>query len=952
MRVRIHYHRTDKEYTRWSVWLWPENYAGQVVKFSEIDEYGAAATVDLPGNHRRVGFVIRSHGWEKDVAVDRYIEDFTEGKAEIWLREGDPKVYLAPPPELRTRVRAFTRATLTVHYYRYDQDYSGWNLWVWYGSEPGKQVDFTAADAYGATARIELHQVTDALDVGFVVRRSAGGNQWAEKDGDEDRFVPLYHLDEEGNLHIWLMQGRLRVYYSPRDVDRTPRIVRAQIDDDRVISVETNVPVKLGPGKAAGFRLIRGGEEEALSEAIAVGDLTKLRLVTEAPLDLTDHYEVWHSTHGRARAAFGRIFDSPAFARLFTYAGSDMGAVYTPQATVFRIWAPTAQAVSVKLYERGRGGEADVYPMQRDVQGTWVREVSGDLHGRYYTYLVAHEAEEYEVVDPYARACGVNGERGMVVDLSRTNPPGWERDVRPPFRSFTDAVIYELHVRDFSIHPASGISSKGKFLGLVEPHTRGPDGVSTGLAHLQELGITHVHLLPVFDFASVDEEKPESQYNWGYDPLHYNVPEGSYATDPYDGAVRIRELKAMVQGLHQAGIRVIMDVVYNHTARGIESNFNRIVPGYYYRLRPDGLWSNGSGCGNELADEREMVRKFIVDSVTYWAREYHIDGFRFDLMGLHHIETMRAVRKALDEVDPSIIVYGEGWAAADSTLPGTVRALKENMPQLPGMAAFNDDLRDAIKGHVFHRHIPGFVQGKGSGDSVKPGIVGAVYHPQIDYGKGVRTRGPWALAPEQCINYVESHDNLTLWDKLADSCPYASEEERVRMHKLAAAVVLTSQGIPFIHAGQEFARTKYGEENSYQSPDRINRIDWARKVRYQEVFEYIRGLIALRRAHPAFRMRSAAEIQAKLTFLPMPEAEMVGYFLGPHAGGDPWGLIVVLFNANPKPVPVRLCPGRWGTVVDESRAQLEPFGEVSEQIVVVAGRSCRILVDLNSSAGV
>lgn len=948
MRVRIHYHRADKNYTPWSVWLWPENYAGQTVKFSELDDYGAVAQVDLPGRHRRVGFIIRSQAWQKDIPHDRYIENFTEGEAEVWLREGDPKVYTAPPPELRTKVRAFSQATLTVHYYRYDQDYAGWNLWVWYGGEAGRQVDFSAADVFGVVARVEIPQVTDAVDVGFVIRRSVGGNPWAEKDGEGDRFVPLYHLDDEGSLHIWLMQGDQRIYYSPRDVDRTPRIVRAQIEEEKVILVELNIPVKRYPGKGGGFRLLRDGEEEPIAEAMAVGDPRSIRLVAARSLNLEARYELAHPTHGRAPVSLGRVLDSPAFAKLFTYTGSDLGAAYTPQATTFRVWAPTAKAVSVKLYETSQGNQGKVYAMKKDVQGTWVKKVQGDLHGRYYTYVVEHHDGEYEVVDPYARACGVNGQRGMVVDLARTNPPGWEKDQRPNLEAPTDAVIYELHVRDLSIHPASGITHKGKYLGVVEPYTRGPDGAATGLSHLRELGITHLHLLPVFDFATVDETRPEAEYNWGYDPLHYNIPEGSYATDPYDGAVRIRQFKEMVQGLHRAGIRVIMDVVYNHTAKGMDSNFNQLVPGYYYRLREGGQFSNGSGCGNELADERPMVRKFIVDSVTYWAREYKIDGFRFDLMGLHHIETMQAVRRALDEVDPSILIYGEGWAAGESILPGNVRAVKENTPQLKGIASFNDDFRDAVKGHVFHKHLPGFIQGEGSGEGVKFGIVGAVYHPQIDYGQSGAGREPWALAPSQCVNYVESHDNLTLWDKLAASLPDEPEEERIKLQKLANALVLTSQGIPFLHAGQDFARTKYGDDNSYQSPDRINRLDWPRKVRYREIFDYTKGLIALRRAHLAFRMRSAAEIQAKLTFLPMPGPHMIGYFLGPHAGGDRWGLIVVIFNAHPQPMAVKLCPGRWRTVVDESRAGVEPFGEVFEQTVVVAGRSCRILVDLDS----
>lgn len=629
----------------------------------------------------------------------------------------------------------------------------------------------------------------------------------------------------------------------------------------------------------------------------------------------------------------------------------DLGALYTPRATLFRVWAPTASSMSLVLYKSGRGGEpVAVHSMRPDVAGTWVFRLPGDCHGIYYNYLVTVNGETHEVVDPYARAVGVNGERGMVVDLRRTNPEGWDALRKPEYVRFTDAVIYELHIRDLTVHKTSGIRHKGKFLGLTERGTRGPGGVSTGLDHLKELGVTHVHLLPVFDFCTVDEADTKTpQYNWGYDPLHYNVPEGSYATDPFDGSVRIRELKEMVKTLNENGIRVVMDVVYNHTFHSVDSHLNRLVPGYYYRSDWTGNFSNGSGCGNELASERSMVRKLIVDSVVYWAREYKIDGFRFDLMGLHDIETMRAVRRALDEVDPSILLYGEGWTGGLSPLPDHEKAVKVHVAQMPGIAVFNDDLRDGIKGAVFDAPVPGFVNGaSGCEETVKAGIVGAIYHPQVRFERVRYTKHPWAAEPYQSVNYAESHDNLTLWDKLEATSGQEPEKERIKMQKLSLALLLTSQGILFLQAGMDFLRTKFGDDNSYRSPDRVNAIDWERKARYFHVFEYTRGLIALRKGHPAFRLGSAEAIRRHLRFLDMPRDKMVGYMLFDHAGGDPWERIVVLFNANPHLQWVDLPGEGWVAVVDGERAGTARLWDVHRDTVAVPARSALVLVDKES----
>ncbi len=634
-------------------------------------------------------------------------------------------------------------------------------------------------------------------------------------------------------------------------------------------------------------------------------------------------------------------FDSAAFRKAFHYTGRDLGAVYARAATRFCLWAPLADDVSVIFYRAGLGGNpAGQYPMKRGRQGTWRVRVPGEWHGVYYVYRVRHGDHVSETVDPYAQAVGTNGQRAMVVDLKRTNPPGWKRDRAPAFRQPTDAVLYELHVRDATIHASSGAKNRGRFLGLTERGTRSPQGLATGLDHLRELGITHVHLLPAFDFASVDETKPERpQYNWGYDPLNYNVPEGSYSTQAADGAVRIREFKQMVQALHRAGIRVVMDVVYNHTYRGGDSHFHQLVPGYYHRQNAEGGFSNGSGCGNEVASDRSMVRRMMVDSLVYWAREYHVDGFRFDLMGLHDLETMKQIRAALDKVDRSIILYGEGWTGGDSPLPYEKRAMKTQVGRLDRIAAFSDNIRDGIKGTVMDHAKGGFVQGvAGFEETIKSGVVASVKHPQVAYDKSDAWRGPWAGEPWRCVTYNSCHDNHALWDKLKLSAPDATEAERVRMNKLAAAVVLTSQGISFLHAGEEFLRTKKGVENSYNRPDSINAIDWSRKARHHHVVQYYKGLIALRKATPEFRLGRAAAIRERLAFLPGAQTGVVS-FLVAGKGRD----VVVIHNANRQAITTEIPEGRWKIVVDAKSAGTRTIRTVNGGAVTVEPISSLVL---------
>jgi pullulanase len=640
-------------------------------------------------------------------------------------------------------------------------------------------------------------------------------------------------------------------------------------------------------------------------------------------------------------------FGSPAFAAKYHYRGSDLGATYTPRATVFRVWAPTARHVEVLLFQTGHQHEKPrIIPMQSDVKGTWVVQVAGDLGLHYYRYGLHHagHAQPVEAVDPYAVAVGANGNRAMITSLRDTDPKGWAADTKPPFVQPTDAIIYEVHVRDFTIHASSGSSQPGAYLGLAARGARGTGNTKTGVDHLRELGVTHVHLLPIADFASIDETGKSGQYNWGYDPKNYNVPEGSYATDPYDGRVRVREFKQMVQGLHKAGLRVVLDVVYNHTYHANDSHLNHLVPGYYYRQNPEGGFSNGSGCGNETASDRSMVRKMMIDSLVHWVREYHVDGFRFDLMGLHDLETMAQIRKEMDKIDPSILLYGEGWTGGDSPLPFEKRAMKTNVSVLPRIAAFNDTIRDAIKGHVAQHLEPGFIQGGiGLEERLKTGIVASVKHPQIPFAGKDRWSGPWAKEPHHCVTYDSCHDNHTLWDKILLTTPKRSEADRIRMNKLAAAIVLTSQGIAFLHAGEEMLRTKKGHENSYNLPDAVNAIDWRRKVRYAEVFKYYQGLVALRKAHPALRMSSAAAIRKNLAFLPMPSPGMVGYCVCGEEVGDTSEWLVVLFNATAKSQRIDLPESGWVVLVNGEKAGVKALARIKGGHAVIAPRSAMVL---------
>jgi len=620
---------------------------------------------------------------------------------------------------------------------------------------------------------------------------------------------------------------------------------------------------------------------------------------------------------------------------------------YSPIETKFTLWAPTAEEVRVLLYDSGNEGSAyQTLSLEMGEDGIWNTSIKKDLKGKFYTFNVKVNGKWLgDTPGIMAKAVGVNGKRAAVIDLRSTDPEGWANDVRPLLKDYADIIVYEMHHRDFSLDSVSGIRNKGKFLALTELGTTTSQGEKTGIDHLKELGVTHVHILPSYDYASVDESKPDkAQYNWGYDPQNYNVPDGSYSTDPYKPDVRIKEFKQMVQALHKAGIRVVLDVVYNHTFNTEESNFERTVPGYFYRQTKDGKPANGSGCGNETASDRAMMRKYMVESVLYWINEYHIDGFRFDLMGIHDIETMNEIRAAVDKIDPSIFIYGEGWAASAPQLDQEELAMKANIYKMPRIAAFSDEMRDGLRGGWDDDRKGAFLIGQpGHEMSIKFGLVGAVKHLQVINDSVNYSKEPWALQPTQMISYVSCHDDMCLADRLKATMPDATDEERASLHKLAETFVFTSQGVPFIFAGDEMMRDKKGIHNSYNSPDSINTIDWRNKTIHHDVFDYVRELITLRKNHPAFRMGDADKVRQYMEFLPVEGSNLVAFILKDNANGDSWKNIIVAFNSRKEPAKLSIPAGRYTIVCKDGKIKQSGMGQVSGNEIIVPARSAMII---------
>ncbi|EEM47648.1 Pullulanase, type I [Bacillus thuringiensis serovar pakistani str. T13001] len=803
-----------------------------------------------------------------------------------------------------------------IHYKEKLGNKKDWNLWLWGENANGTSYEFTGEDTFGKYAKIKIDG--DYNRVGFIVRT----NEW-EKDGG-DRWIENI---KDGRAEVWIFSGDEKVYNSKPSSDLS--IQKATIDSFHEITVTTNVPFNIRDKKIE----IEGIKIKNITPYdINSGDITnKVKIITEQKIDLKQTYKVKIENLADTNTEIGKVIRSEEFDNLFYYGGNDLGNIYTPQYTKFRVWAPTASEAKLVTYKKWSDKIGTEINMQQGEKGTWTAELKGNQKGLFYTYKVKIGDKWTEAVDPYVRATSVNGDKGAVVDLEETNPKKWKANKKPKLKNPEDAIIYELHVRDLSIQPESGIKQKGKYLGVTEKGTKGPEGVKTGLDHIKDLGVTHVQFLPIFDYASVNEENlNEPQYNWGYDPKNFNVPEGSYSTNPYEPTVRITELKQMVQTLHDNNLRVVMDVVYNHMYNAAESNFHKLVPGYYYRYNEDGTFANGTGVGNDTASERKMMRKFMIDSVTYWAKEYNLDGFRFDLMGIHDYETMNEIRKAINQIDSSIILHGEGWDL-NTPLAAELKANQKNAEKMKGIAHFNDNIRDGLKGSVFEEKENGFINGKENmEDRIKKGITAG-----IDYD----TNSSTYQDPEQVLTYVEAHDNHTLWDKLELTNPGDSEEVRKQMHKLSSSILLTSQGIPFLHAGQEFMRTKYGDHNSYKSPDSINQMDWPRRATFNNEVDYMKGLIELRKKYSAFRMTSAEQIKTHVSFIDAPK-NTVTYTIE----GNKHEYFTVVHNANREAVEITLpSKGPWKVLVDGKQAGSKPLYVVHDNKIKVPALSSFVL---------
>ena len=710
-------------------------------------------------------------------------------------------------------------------YWKGNADIATSDVWIWWDGKDGSGYLFEACD-YGFKCAVDVPE--EIGKVGFIVRTSCsepGGSSWgtATKDFSDDRFAFV-----EGKItQIYLKTGD-GLQYSSQDGGVTLNPIKvfviASMDDFDTVSYSVSPAVTFESKDAFKIKDANGAYLE-IASVNANGTLT---LASE--LELDGHYTLEIEGYGEKEIVPNGIFDTERFIAEYTYSGDELGAVIADSKTTFKVWAPTASRVVLNLFNNGTDGEAYLSAdMAKGEKGVWSYTADSSEtacgHGTYYTYTVTTAVGTAEAVDPYAKAVGVNGNRGMVVDFSLTDPVGFELDTyMNAISTYSDAVIWETHVRDFSIANAQS-AYKGKYLAFTERGLTNASGFPAGVDYLVQLGITHVHLLPIYDYATVDESNPDSSYNWGYDPKNYNALEGSYSTDPYHGEVRINEFKQAVQALHASGIGVVMDVVYNHTYSS-DSSLNRIVPYYYYRYTSEGRNSNGSGCGNETASNRVMYRKYMVDSVVYWMTEYHLDGFRFDLMGIHDTETMQEIEKALHAINPKCLIYGEGWAGGTCAYSSSLLATQANISKVKAtsgaagsIAVFNDAIRDGLKGSVFTSSAKGLISGavnKENAQKVAFGITGGASSSAVS----------WSVKNGMVINYMSAHDNNTLWDKLLLSNADSSEEERIQMNKFGAAVVMISRGTPFMLSGEEILRTKDGDSNSYKSSDEINKIDW------------------------------------------------------------------------------------------------------------------------------
>ena len=825
-----------------------------------------------------------------------------------------PTEYFEPIPEGHNQV---------TFYWTYDGTYENCDMWIWQPNKDGKGHLFTECE-YGGKVIVNVPEGVE--EIGFIVRRDCsepGGSSWgsATKDYESDRFAKI-----EGKETVIYLQSGDPAQYKSNDGGKT--LLQTKKFNMVTMSDANKIEYKITPKTTVTelkqVKVYKGNQEVAVTSVSTLGQESATGVIELAEnLDLAGEYRVSIEGYGEQTVLPIDIFDSEYFAENYHYDGSDLGAVISGDTTTFKVWAPTASKVVLNLFDNGTDGDAyKSVDMVMGEKGVWSHtETCG--HGTYYTYSVTTAVGTQEAVDPYAKSAGVNGNRGMVLDLSLTDPEGWNADKAvDTIDSYSDAIIWEVHVRDFS-NTIADSQYKGKYLGFTETGLVNEHGKAVGIDYLKELGITHVHLLPVYDYATVDESDPNAAFNWGYDPKNYNVPEGSYSTDPFKGEVRVNEYKQMVAALHEAGIGVIMDVVYNHTYDG-NSSLNKIVPYYYYRYDSTGANTSASGCGNDTASERYMYGKFMVESTAYWVEEYHLDGLRFDLMGLHDVQTMQEVESVVHAVNPKAIIYGEGWTMG-ATIDGSDQANQTNISKIKAtgkgigaVAVFNDAIRDGLKGSVFEKTGKGYINGQPAAN-VRKVIFG------IKGGAG--TGAGWAVQDSMVINYMSAHDNNTLWDKLLLSNPDASDDQRNKMNNMGAAIVMISKGTPFWQAGEEMLRTKGGDENSYKSSDEVNNIDWSvlqEDSREYKTMLYYKGLIEMRKAFSIFTDNSVQVISAEET-----GSGILAVTFDDGKGGQ----ALVLINPQNTGLPFTL-EGEWNLVADASAAGSKVLARESGSVTV------------------
>ncbi|WP_081265295.1 type I pullulanase [Streptobacillus moniliformis] len=900
-KVTIHY--KPSENLEWDLWVWGDKAGGNAYAFDKEDEFGKYAEITLDGEHKKVGYIVRLSDWsKKDVAEDRFI-DIQDGEAEVWVKSQDPKTYYSNPDKAPL---IFNNVNLEISYYPVEKDAKKYRVKVWSEGGKAKYINLVKdGEKFIAKGNYEGKEITK---LNFEITK----RWWFFFEKKVDVAREITKIDESGNVKIYVNQEDKMIYKSEKSATKPKAIENASIDTMNSITVKTNKNFNLKKEIARG---ITTNFDNKIKEIVSLTDdefqTNIFKIVFDKDLDLKNkNGEIMMSSFGKSKVNLGAVVRDKSFDDFYAYDGK-LGSIYTKDFTTIKVWAPTADFVNLLIYE---GEKITRKAMTLGEKGVYSITLDGDRLGLVYQFEVGVNGEVNITNDPYTYGTTVNGGKSVVVNPIISNVD---------YPKLDNVIIYELHVRDLSSHPLSGIKNKGKFLGLTEKGTKTSRGKITGLDYIKSLGITHVELLPIYDFSSysVDETNQFARYNWGYDPVNYNTPEGSYSTNPYDPNVRIEELQKMIDILHKNNLGVIMDVVYNHVFSAGEHAFNKIVPGYYYRYDNEGNLTNGTGVGNDIASERKMVRKFIIDSAKYWAKTFKLDGFRFDLMGILDVETMKELRDEMKKINPNFFILGEGWDMG--TLDPEMKASQNNANKLEGIAFFNDDFRDAVKGSTFGQIGKGFISGNLKQEER--------LFASIKGGEGIRTYS----SPMQLIQYIEAHDNLTLFDQISRTNNTEDLETITRRHNLGTTIVLLSQGVPFIHAGQEFLRTKGGDENSYRSSDEVNRLDWELAKKNRASVELVRELIKIRKENPDFNLKTFDEVNKNISPIKVID-QLIAYTQADK---------IIAFNASGKNKELKIPNGKYIVLVKGNKASAKGLEEieVKDGKVIIPMQSALVL---------